>query len=106
MIKVWLKKPREMGREKWVSGDLKSLQDMVDGPIEVVPLKDPGYCLLVNEEGLLRGDMLLNIIVGDQFLFGPVVVIGLREDDDGYDFCSCDLTAAQVRRLILKSGGK
>lgn len=104
MIKVWLKNPREMGREKWVAGDLRSLQELVDGNIEVVRLRDPRYCLLVNEEGLLRGDMVLNIIVGDSFLFGPVVVIGLRETEDGQEFCSCDLTAAQVRRLILKEG--
>ena len=102
MIKVWVKNPMEVGREKWIRGDLESLQKLVDGYIEVVRLPDPRYCLLVNEDGLLRGDMRLNIMVGDNFLFGPVVVVGLRETEDGAEFCSCDLTAAQVRRLIVK----
>lgn len=104
MIKVWVKRPREMGREKWIRGDLESLQALVDGPLEVVRLRDPRFCLLVNEEGLLRGDMVLNMVVGDNFLFGPIVVIGLMDTEDGEDFCSCDLTAAQVRQLIMKEG--
>ena len=103
-IKVWVKQPRELGKVQWVHDDLESLQALVDGPIEVVRLKDPRYCLLVNEEGMLRGDMVLNLIMGMTFIFGPVVVIGLRETEDGLEFCSCDLNAKQVRSLILKEG--
>lgn len=103
MIKVWVKRPFEIGRVEYVKGDLDSLQALVDGPIEVVPFESTKeYCILVNEEGLLRGDMRLNIIIGHYFLFGPVVIIGVKETDDGDEFCSCDLTASQVRRLIAK----
>ena len=105
MIKVWYKQPRNIGKALWIHNKLENFQWLVDGPIEVVRLRDPNYVILVNEEGMLRGDMLLNMIVGQNFLFGPLVIVGLKYGEDGDEFCSCDLDAAQVRRLILSEGG-
>lgn len=101
MIKVWYKKPKEIGRCLWIHNQLHALQELVDGPIEVVRLSDPKHVVLVNEEALLRGDMHLNMIVGPHFLFGPLVVIGVNEDE----FTDCSLDAAQVRKLLAKQGG-
>lgn len=104
---VWYKEPRLMGHERQINGSLESLQELVDGPIEVVRFKkDSRYALIVNEEGMLRGDMVLNLIIGGHFLFGPVVIVGLMTNEDGeQDFCSVNLNMRQVRKLILNEGG-
>lgn len=98
MIKVWYKKPMEIGRCLWIHNQLHAFQELVDGPIEVVRLSDPNYVVLVNEEALLRGDMHLNMIVGPHYLFGPLVVVGVKGDE----FTDCSLDAAQVRKLLAK----
>ena len=104
MIHVWYKKPGEIGKDRWIKNELHVFQQLVGGYIEVVRLqKSPDYCLIVNEEGLLN-DMPLNLVVGENFLFGPIIVVGLTDGEDGPEFTHCNLSASQVRRMLLKEG--
>ena len=104
MIHVWYKEPGKIGHDRWIKNELHVFQELVGGYIEVVLLrKSPDYCLIVNEEGLLN-NMALNLVVGDNFLFGPIVVAGLLHGEDGDEFTSCNLKADQVRRMLLKEG--
>lgn len=104
MIHVWYKEPGTIGKDRWIKNELHVFQQLVGGCIEVVRLrKSPDFCLIVNEEGMLN-DMPLNLVVGDNFLFGPIIVAGLAEGEDGPEFTHCNLNASQVRRMLLKEG--
>ena len=104
MIHVWYKEPGKIGHDRWIKNELHVFQELVGGHIEVVRLqKSPDYCLIVNEEGLLNS-MALNLVLGDNFLFGPIIVVGLLHGEDGEEFTSCNLKADQVRRMLLKEG--
>lgn len=104
MIHVWYKEPGKIGRDRWIKNELHVFQQLVGGHIEVVRLqKSPDYCIIGNEEGLLN-DCPLNLVVGDNFLFGPIIVVGLHHGEDGEEFTSCNLKADQVRRMLLKEG--
>lgn len=104
MIHVWYKEPGKIGRDRWIKNELHVFQELVGGYIEVVRLrKSPDYCLIVNEEGLLNS-MPLNLVVGENFLFGPIIVVGLLHGEDVEEFTSCNLKADQVRRMLLKEG--
>ena len=41
---------------------------------------------------------------GTGFLFGPIIVVGLADGEDGQEFTHCNLNASQVRRMLLKEG--
>ena len=56
---------------------LDTLQELVDGYIEVYPKKDKHFYYIVNEEGILKGmeyNMLANELLGIDVL-GPVVLV-------------------------------
>lgn len=74
---------------KDISGTLESLQSIVDGPIELVPIyfeKFP-YYLVVNEEGKLIEDSKMNMtwkhndIIFD-YIFGNVLFMHAKENHD------------------------
>lgn len=72
-----------------VKNELRSLQQAVQGWIEVVPL-DNDTLLICNEEGKLQGMQGNRRLAGGTVIAGPFLVVG----DGGEDFCS--LTDAQT----------
>lgn len=78
---------------------LKAFQTAVGGYIETVTIAED-VCLIVNEEGILRG-LPYNTTVGGQPLLGTVIVVGVR----GEDFVS--LKSSRIPRLLqLINGGE
>lgn len=64
---------------------LRSMQDVVGGYIELVPLRTRRMSMYVNEEGILQG-LPLNrwaSVLADQSLFGPALILG--PDENGVD---------------------
>ena len=88
-MKVLKIEPNKKPEVKDILEGLESLQQEVEGYIEVVyPFEDP-VGLVVNEEGKING-MELNRALRDEdgnlydIIAGPFLVVGLTEDD----FCS------------------
>lgn len=70
--------------------ELKALQDLVGGPIEVVPLVREGskhIIAIVNENGNIYG-LEPNISAGYDVLVGPVILCG----EDGEELIGLDST--------------
>lgn len=82
-----------------LSNTLDAYRACVNGYIEVVHVR-PGLIMLVNEEGLLRGDCLYNCCLrtktGLAPLFGNVLFIG----EDGEDFDDCPASLDEIRRML------
>lgn len=97
MMTVLMVEPCEKPREITVGTDLESLQQAVNGNIEVTYPFDDDVGLIMNEEGKLIG-MPLNRALRDEngeiydIIAGPFMVAGLTEDN----FCS--LTAEQMQK--------
>lgn len=84
-----------------VSNTLKNLQNIVDGPIEVVSITENIACIC-NEEGKLRG-LPKNFILGQvmkDVIVGDVIIVGV----DGEDFCDLDLQFG-TWKILLDSWG-
>ena len=82
-IAVIVKKPGEFpGKMKHVNNELKAFQEIVDGYLEVVPLRNGSDVIIVNEEGKIR-DCKFNFtmldFIDDQ-IFGTVIVAGVDKD--------------------------
>lgn len=94
---VLMVEPCEKPHEFTVGSDLQSLQQAVNGNIEVTYPFDDDVGLIMNEEGKLIG-MPLNRALRDDngeiydIIAGPFMVAGLTEDN----FCS--LTAEQMQK--------
>ena len=92
-MKVLIKRVNEDSEIIEINGDLKSMQNLVGGYIEVVIMwdiiefKDYDYLLVCNEEGMLKG--LLPQRIGDKVYFGDVFfcrsmgadMVGLNDED-------------------------
>ena len=94
-LRVLVKRPGLPLRAEVVENTLRSMQELVDGPIECVTIASD-LVLVCNEEGRLRGLSPSVTILGVQFV-GPVAFVGAR----GEDFM--DITRAGewlVRRLV------
>lgn len=75
-----------------IPNELKALQDLVGGPIEVVHLvreNNKHILAIVNENGKIYG-LEPNISIGYDVLVGPVILCG--ESADGEDFADLDST--------------
>jgi len=70
-LKVFSKQPGKPAEPRVIPNDLKSLQDVVDGPIEIVSLGS-GILLICNGEGKLAG-MDLNFVYQGEMIVGPVL---------------------------------
>lgn len=79
-----------------VANDLKALQWLVKGHIEVVRMSED-VVLIVNEEGLLN-NMRFNCSFLGELLFGPMVFLGV----DGEEFRGLSDREAEV---IMDYGG-
>lgn len=82
-IKILKIEPGKAPEVTEINNDLKSMQEMVDGYIQIVPLGDDA-CIVCNEEGKLIG-MEANRILGCDVIVGPFFVAG---DDGSEDLCS------------------
>lgn len=98
-IRILLVQPGKYPVEKTILPTLKTLQEQVQGSIEIVyPWPDQRIALVCNDESKLTGRPLnralpeiQDIIAGDFFL------CGLRDTDDGGDLCS--LSPDQMERM-------
>lgn len=81
-MKVVYKEPGKSAEIITAEEGLDVLQHLVSGWIECIPFIE-GVCIVVNEEGKLKG-MTPNFDYGWDVIVGPAVFIG----DDGEDFSS------------------
>ena len=87
-IFVIVKRPDEpVGQIKEINNTLKSLQELVGGHIEAVPLATD-LAIICNEEGRLQG-MPNNCDIGGINFVGPIVAVGIEADD--FTDCPVDL---------------
>ena len=97
-LRVLVKRPGLPLRAEVVENTLRSMQDLVDGPIECVTVATD-LAIVCNEEGRLRGLSPSATILGTQFV-GPVAFVGVR----GEDFM--DITRAGerlVRQIVMEA---
>ena len=81
MIKVLVKEPNKPAVLKEIDGDLKSMQAIVDGYIQVLPINaNPDILLICNEEGKLEG-LDVNFRLKRDLIVGTVFFA--RGDDEG-----------------------
>lgn len=82
MIRVMIKKPYEAPYTADIENELETLQGIVGGHIECVPLPGvPGTTIICNEEGKLLG-LAPNLLIGGDVICGTVAVAGI----DGEEF--------------------
>jgi hypothetical protein len=95
-IQLVVKEPGAPPRTTTAGNDLRSLQQLVGGLIEVVEVGG-GVVLVVNEEGKLEGlpPNLYCPRVGD-WLLGPVLAVARDPDDEGDFQGFSDAEAQQV----------
>lgn len=97
-LRVLVKRPGLPLRAEVVENTLRSMQNLVDGPIECVTVATD-LAIVCNEEGRLRGLSPSASILGMQFV-GPVAFVGVR----GEDFT--DITRAGerlVRQIVMEA---
>lgn len=97
-LRVLVKRPGLPLRAEVVENTLRSMQELVDGPIECVTVATD-LAIVCNEEGRLRGLSPSATILGTQFV-GPVAFFGVR----GEDFT--DITRAGerlVRQIVMEA---
>lgn len=101
-MRVIYKAPGEEPQIILIENNLETLQSLVEGYIEAVPVTDDTV-MIVNEEGRLHG-LDPNFFVGmlGEFVLGPVVFAGV----DGEEFCSVPaLYEEQLMRLLHRANG-
>ncbi|MDD3453555.1 MAG: DUF3846 domain-containing protein [Bacilli bacterium] len=91
--------PNELPYEKEIINDLKSLQNEVDGLIEMIDIDDK-TCLVCNEEGKLLG-MDLNRVVGNDIIAGNFFISRFNETGD-----LVSLTSEQIEKYKEKYNEK
>ena len=79
-----------------VENTLRSMQELVDGPIECVTVTED-LAIVCNEEGRIRGLSPSASILRMQFV-GPVAFVGVR----GEDFMSITRKGERLVRQIVK----
>ncbi len=100
LIRVLIVKPMKDPYAEYVKNDLKTLQEIVGGDIEIVPNSKDNTLLICNEYGkidmlpvnraLKHIDKIVDIVAGDFIIAG----------DGGEDFCS--LTEEQCKEYSEK----
>ena len=93
-IDCLLIKPNELPKRITIDNSLKTLQQIVDGYIEVsYLLNDEEVVIICNEEGLIL-NMPFNRAVGSSIIAGPFLIVG--DDYENGDFKS--LTEKQMQK--------
>lgn len=97
-LRVLVKRPGLPLRAEVVENTLRSMQELVDGPIECVTVTEE-IALVCNEEGRLRGLSPSAQVLGMQFV-GPVAFVGVR----GEDFMSITRAGERfVRQIVMEA---
>lgn len=97
-LRVLVKRPGLPMRAEVVENTLRSMQDLVDGPIECVTVATD-LAIVCNEEGRLRGLSPSATILGTQFV-GPIAFVGVR----GEDFMSITRAGERlVRQIVMEA---
>ena len=96
ILRVLVKRPGLPLRAEVVENTLRSMQELVDGPIECVTVTDD-LAIVCNEEGRIRGLSPSASILRMQFV-GPVAFVGVR----GEDFMSITRKGVRLVRQIVK----
>lgn len=94
IIEVMVKQPGHPPFRVSCLNELKALQSLVYGYIEVLQVAED-LLIICNEEGKLMGLPYNCTLLGEQ-LAGPIVFVGV----DGEDFDSCPLTISQAKELF------
>lgn len=97
-LRVLVKRPGLPLRAEVVENTLRSMQELIDGPIGCITVTED-LAIVCNEEGRLRGLSPSASILGMQFV-GPVAFVGVR----GEDFT--DITRAGeklVRQIVMEA---
>lgn len=94
IIEVMVKQPGHKPFRVSCLNELETMQSLVEGYIEVLPLAT-NLLIICNEEGKLMGMPYNCTLVGEQ-LVGPIVFVGV----DGEEFDSCPLTISQAKELF------
>ena len=95
-MEVLIIEPGKTPRQADIKNDLKTLQEIVGGYIEVVYPFENSICLICNEEGKLIGLPLNRNLEDFDIIAGTFVIVGLSEDN----FCS--LTPEQAEKYHQK----
>lgn len=81
---------------------LDFLHNVVGGYIEYVPIKD-NICMIINEEGKLKGldinDIATSLISFNDFIVGNVLIVGVKDGED------ISLSDSQIEMLLNKIKG-
>lgn len=100
-MKVIIKRPDEpVGHVQTIPNDLKALQKIVDGHIEVVHV-DAGVFMIVNDCGKLRG-LPYNFSTGWDSIVGTVVLVGEKEEE----FTDCPISLRTWKTLLSTWGNR
>ena len=99
-LRVLVKRPGLPLRAEVVENTLRSMQNLVDGPIECVTVAED-LAIVCNEEGRLRGLSPSATILGTQFV-GPVAFVGTR----GEDFTDITRKGERLVRQIVEGTGE
>ena len=99
-LRVLVKRPGLPLRAEVVENTLRSMQNLVDGPIECVTVATD-LAIVCNEEGRLRGLSPSATILGTQFV-GPVAFVGTR----GEDFTDITRKGERLVRQIVEGTGE
>lgn len=107
-MKVIIVKPFTQPFIKEIQGDLRSMQEIVDGYIEVIyPFDDRNIALVCNEEGKLEGLMPNRFLLDRNsgicdFIFGNFFLCYAPEDSEKFDSIPDNL----IQKYIDKSSKK
>lgn len=96
-MRIVIKEPNEKPRSTFVprgGAQLHILQNLVDGYIEVYPIRDD-LLLIINEEGKLK-DKPMNFFIPNDYVSGTAVFVG----KDGEDFTDCPYTCGEIEEII------
>lgn len=99
-LRVLVKRPGLPLRAEVVENTLRSMQELVDGPIECVTVTED-FAIVCNEEGRLRGLSPSASILRMQFV-GPVAFVGVR----GEEFMSITRKGERLVRQIVRENGE
>jgi len=97
-MNVIIKRAGEERRMAGIANDLRQMQAIVEGPLEVVRI-DKDLCLICNEEGQLRG-LKPNFVLGDVVIVGNVFFVRAFQDD----FINLDIDDVKLIDEILTKG--
>lgn len=99
-LRVLVKRPGLPLRAEVVENTLRSMQNLVDGPIECVTVTED-LAIVCNEEGRLRGLSPSVRLLGVEFV-GPVAFVGVRGDE----FMSITRKGERLVRQMVEGTGE